>query len=330
MTLPSAGGRPGRPWQPAASLAALRARAALNADLRAFFARRGVLEVETAAFSWAAGPDPSLAPVAARIAGREGFLQTSPEFAMKRLLAAGSGDIYQLARVFRDDESGRHHNPEFTLLEWYRLGFDHHRLMAEVASLLSELLPRERFPAPARMRTFEEVLRSEAGIDAASVDVAALHAALAEHEVPWPASLAGDREALLDLLLGEVVGPALGHAGPDMVYDYPPGRAALARVHPGPPARAERFEVYLAGVELANGFHELTDAQEQRRRFEAELAVRRRLGLAQPALDEALLAALDHGLPACAGVALGVDRLLMIMLGAQRLDEVLAFPIARA
>ncbi len=321
---------PERPWRPGASRAALEARAALYARLRAFFAERGVLEVETPALSAAAGTDPALEPIGCRVAGRQRWLHTSPEFAMKRLLAAGSGDIYQLCRVFRDDECGRRHNPEFTMLEWYRLGFDHHALMDEVAELLGALLPRERFPAPARRIGFDEVLRELAGIEPAEVDAAVLRERLAAAGVPLPAGDDGGRDGLLDLLLGEVVAPALGADGPVMVYDYPPERAALARVRPGAPPRAERFEVYVAGMELANGFHELTDAAEQRRRFGQDNRLRADAGRATLPPDEALLAALDHGLPRCAGVALGVDRLLMLMLGAEHLSQVLAFDHERA
>jgi lysyl-tRNA synthetase class 2 len=321
---------PPRPWAPSASITALRRRAALLAELRAFFAARGVLEVETPVLSRAGGTDPALAPLATRVSGHVRFLHTSPEFAMKRLLAAGSGDIFQIARVFRDDESGRRHNPEFTMLEWYRVGYDHHTLMDEVAALLAAVLPRERFPAPAGRLSFSQVLATYGGIDSPSPPAGLLRERLTAAGVPVPADLADDVDGLLDLLLGDVIGPALGHDGPLMVYDYPAGRAALARIRPGDPPVAERFEVYVAGMELANGFHELCDPAEQRRRFEDERRARLAAERPCPPVDESLLAALEHGMPACAGVALGVDRLLMCMLGAERIDEVIAFGADRA
>jgi lysyl-tRNA synthetase class 2 len=319
-----------RPWQPGAGTDTLRARARLLAALRAFFQQRDVLEVETPVLSHAGGTDPALAPLVTTVGAQPMYLQTSPEFAMKRLLAAGSGDIFQIARVFRDDEVGRHHNPEFTMLEWYRCGFDHHALMDEVAALLARVLPADRFPSPARRVTFHEVLAQSADIDSAEPTAPTLRRRLSAAGVSIPEGADGDTEALLDLLLGEVVGPALGHDGPLMVYDYPASRASLAIVRGGSPPVAERFEVYVSGIELANGFHELRDPQEQRARFEAEQAVRRAAGRREVPLDEALLAALEHGLPGCAGVALGVDRLLMCMLGAEHLSDVLAFDYARA
>ncbi|MEM9387382.1 MAG: EF-P lysine aminoacylase EpmA [Pseudomonadota bacterium] len=322
---------PLRPWSPSASAAAIRARASLYRSLRAFFAAREVLEVDTPILSRASGTDPALAPLAVqRCAGRPAWLHTSPEFAMKRLLASGIGDIYQLCHVFRDDECGRHHNPEFTMLEWYRLGYDHHRLMDEVDALLHAVVPPARLQQPTVRTTFHAAVADATGLDSDMATAREFRDCLASAGVPVPEACLDDREALLDLVLGDVVGPTLGEGGPVMVYDYPASRAALAKVRPGTPARAERFEVYLRGIELANGFHELTDSEEQRRRFVAESAARERAGLAALPIDEALLAALERGLPACAGVALGVDRLLMLMLGVAHLDEVLAFPLSRA
>lgn len=320
-----------RPWSPSANADAIRARGTLYQSLRAFFAARDVLEVDTPMLSRASGTDPALAPLAVpRCAGRPAWLHTSPEFAMKRLLASGIGDIFQLCHVFRDDESGRHHNPEFTMLEWYRLGFDHHRLMDEVDDLLRTVLPPARLRQPTAKVTFHAAVAQATGLDADMATVPALLNCLAAAGVPAPEACRDDREALLDLVLGDVIGPTLGQEGPVMVYDYPASRAALARVRPGLPPRAERFELYLQGVELANGFNELTDSEEQRRRFAAESAERERAGLPSLPMDDAFLDALDHGLPPCAGVALGVDRLLMLMLGAAHLDEVLAFPLSRA
>jgi lysyl-tRNA synthetase class 2 len=241
------------------------------ACVRTFFAERGVLEVETPSLSAGGVTDPQIESLVSRVAGMPGelYLTTSPEFAMKRLLAAGSGDIYQLSKVFRDGERGRWHNPEFTLLEWYRIGFDDAALMI-------------------------------------------------------------DRDAKLDLLMGLAVGPQLGREGPCFICDYPASQASLARLKPGLPRVAARFELYLDGIELCNGFHELANPAEQRARFEQDLATRRARGQVEPRLDERLLAALEAGMPDCAGVALGFDRLAALALGATRLSEVMAFSIENA
>lgn len=323
-----------RPWQPSAPLAALRARAELLARVRAFFGVRGVLEVETPQLAAGANTDPnveSLPPV--QVAGVGAlWLQTSPEFAMKRLLAAGSGPIYQVAHAFRDGETGRLHNPEFSLLEWYRPGYDHHALMDEVEALVIEVL--ELDAAAFERLPYGEAVRRHAEVDAFGADVPALQACLRRHGVTLPQGFdrdrASERDLWLDLIMGEVVGPKLGALRPCFVYDYPASQAALARVRPGRPALAERFELYASGVELANGFHELSDAGEQARRFADDQRRRGKQGQRQPALDHALLEALQAGLPDCAGVALGLDRLLMFKLRSRHIDEVLAFPAARA
>ncbi|MEM9554287.1 MAG: EF-P lysine aminoacylase EpmA [Acidobacteriota bacterium] len=327
-------------WRPTASLAALRRRAALLARLRAFFAARGVLEVETPLLAASTVPDLHLASVRCRLelpgapSGRgDLFLQTSPEAHMKRLLAAGSGPIYQICRVVRDGEAGRRHNPEFTMLEWYRPAFDHHALMDEMDALLADVLgavPAERLTVAAAF--------ARVGVDPHRDDLDALRRRAAALGLDAPSL--DDRDDLLHLILSHTVEPDLGRGNGDTVrptflYDYPASQAALARVRPADPARdtpavAERFEVYIDGVELANGFHELTDAAEQRRRFEADRAERARRGLPVPPLDEHLLAALEHGLPPSAGVALGVDRLVLVAAGGGALADVLAFPIDRA
>lgn len=241
---------------------------------------------------------------------------------MKRLLAAGSGPIYQLCRVYRGEESGRLHNPEFTLLEWYRPGLDHHALMDEVADLLRDL----GVPPPGRV-TYGEVFAERVGLDPHSADIDCLvRRAAALGFLSEPA----DPAVLLDFLFSELVAPGLGQGGAMFVHDYPLHQAALARVRPGNPPVAERFELFMNGMEIANGFHELADAAEQQRRFEQDNQRRRAAGLPAMPLDEHLLAALAHGLPDCAGVAVGVDRLLMALTGAARIDDVLAFPFDRA
>ncbi len=317
-------------WRPAASVDGLGARADLLARIRAFFADRGVLEVETPLLSAATIPDPNLHSLSSRWRSpgdREGvtlYLQTSPEFAMKRLLAAGSGPIFQICKAFRDGEAGRRHNPEFTLLEWYRPGWDHLRLMDEVQELLAATLGA----AEGERVTYAEAFQRHAGLDPHSASDAELRGAAARAGLADPAPLA--RDDLLDLLLATVVEPELGRSGPTFLTHYPASQAALARLEADDPRVAQRFEVFLDGIELANGFGELTDASEQRRRFERDLDERRRRGLPSVPVDEHLLAALEEGLPPCSGVALGLDRLLMLALGVSDIAEVLAFPIDRA
>jgi elongation factor P--(R)-beta-lysine ligase len=317
-------------WRPSASLAALRRRAAMLASARNFFAQRGVLEVETPLLSAAAVSDPQLESLATRIAGLPGefYMHTSPEYAMKRLLAAGSGDIFQICKVFRDAERGRWHNPEFTMIEWYRLGFNDAALMDEVEALVAQLLaPQRHFEAAERL-SYSAALERHAGVDAHRSSDAELSAAAQAHGIVCDAQL--DRDAKLDLLMGLIVGPKLGRERPCFICDYPASQAALARVKPGLPAVAARFELYLDGVELANGFHELQDAAEQRQRFNRDLGVRAERGLPQRPLDEHLLAALQTGLPECAGVALGFDRLVALALSADALAGAMAFTIDNA
>lgn len=345
-------------WRPTASRAALARRAEIAAAVRAFFAERGVLEVETPLLSAAATPEPHLASLAARDPqpgdDRTWWLATSPELPMKRLLAAGVGPIFQLARVVRGGEGGRRHNREFTLLEWYRPGWDHHRLAEEVVDLLAAVLGEraglERgtgtAAAPAAggptaggatalgavRLTYAEAFRRHAGVDPHHAPIAELDAAIRAAGVAGPAFAGDDRDGRLHLLMALVVEPALG-PGTVVVHDFPASQASLARVRPATatePALAERFEVFVAGIELANGFHELTDAAEQRRRFAADLAHRRAAGLPQPPFDERFLAALEAGLPPSAGVALGFDRLVMLATGATSIDQVIAFPADRA
>jgi elongation factor P--(R)-beta-lysine ligase len=317
-------------WRPSASLGTLQRRAALLAESRIFFAERRVLEVETPILSASAVSDPQIESLACEVAGfaRPFYLATSPEYAMKRLLAAGSGDIYQICRVFRDAERGRWHNPEFTMIEWYRRGFDDSALMAEVEELVTRLLaPRRRLNSAQRL-TYAQALERYAGVDIRSADDAQLSAAAARHGVACEAKL--DRDAKLDLLMGLIVGPQLGREAPCFVCDYPASQAALARLKPGQPAVAARFELYIDGLELANGFHELADPGEQRARFTKDLATRGARGQAQPPVDEQLLAALEAGMPDCAGVALGFDRLVAVDLGCAGLSQAMAFAIERA
>jgi lysyl-tRNA synthetase class 2 len=316
-----------RDWRPTACIETLRVRAEVLATIRSFFAERGVLEVDTPVLSAATVTDLHLQSFVCRLdcgAGQALYLQTSPEFAMKRLLAAGMGAIFQIARAFRDGESGRRHNPEFTLLEWYRPGWDHHELMDEIDDLLAAVLDT----SPADRLTYAQAFQRHVGVDphkARSPDLQALVAQIGVREVE---SL--HRDDLLNLLLTHIVEPKLGRDRPNFIHDYPASQAALARIRSGDPALAERFEVYVDGVELANGYHELTDPAEQRRRFESDLEERSRRGLTVVPIDERLLAALEEGMPDCAGVALGVDRLVMLKIGVDDISEVIAFPTERA
>jgi elongation factor P--(R)-beta-lysine ligase len=317
-------------WLPSATRETLLRRAAMLAGVRAFFAARRVLEVETPILSAAAVSDPQLESLATRIAGLPGefYLQTSPEYSMKRLLAAGSGDIYQICKVFRDEQRGRWHNPEFTMIEWYRLGFDDAALMDEVEALVGSLLKPQRTLPPAERLNYSTALERHAGVDAYQSSDAELAAAAQRHGIVCDARL--DRDARLDLLMGLVVGPRLGRDRPCFICDYPASQAALARIRPGLPAVAARFELYLDGVELANGFHELQDAAEQRARFSRDLNTRRERDQPQRPIDEHLLAALEHGMPDCAGVALGFDRLVAVALSADALGQVMAFTVDNA
>lgn len=307
----------------------LELRAGALATIRRFFAAREVLEVETPALSTAAATDPMLESLSCELDSPPGrhYLQTSPEHAMKRLLAAGSGDIFQVARVYRGGELGRWHQPEFTLLEWYRIGFDEFDLMAEVHELLALLLADPTGNLPRLDLRFADAFESAFGVDALYLDAGA-HARLVEalesRGIGVPSGL--DTDALLDLAIGSAMTTDWPRDTAVFLYDYPPSQAALAAIKPGDPPVAARFEVFVNGIELGNGFRELTDAAEQRRRFEADLVTRRAMGLTEPPMDGELLAALEHGLPECSGVAIGVDRVLALVAGADSLGAVLNFP----
>ena len=320
----------GRDWRPEACRRALELRARVNARIRAFLEARGVLEVETPALCQAVAPEANITPLAVAAGEGRRWLHTSPELAMKRLLAAGSGPIYQLCHVWRAGERGRWHNPEFSLLEWYRPGFRLTQLMDEVEALVQQVAEGIRpLPMPFVRMTWAEAFARFAGLsDPHRAPVEALRAVLAQRGVEVAAVAENDLDAWRDLVLVHCVEPALPAAV--FLHDYPASQAALAHVRPGDPPVAERFEVYLGGLELANGFFELRDPVEQRRRFRQENQRRETAGLAPLPLDEAFLAALEAGLPPTAGVALGVDRLLMWLLGAERIDAVLAFPWERA
>ena len=323
-------------WRPTASSGALRARAALLARTREFFAGRGVLEVDTPLVVNAPVSDVHIASARVELAAGPAaapprlYLHTSPEYAMKRLLAAGSGDIYQICHVVRGDERGRLHNPEFTLVEWYRLGVGLTRLMDEVEALARVLLAPVAAAHRSERLSYGEAFQREIGLDPLTAPDGELGAAAARFGLEPGTRGARDRDGLLEFLMACAVGPRLGRGALTFVHGYPASQAALARLDPGDPRTALRFELYCDGVELANGFEELQSEREQRARFERDNAERAHAGLPVAAPDERLLAALASGLPGCAGVALGFDRTLMLALGATHIDEVLAFPTARA
>jgi lysyl-tRNA synthetase class 2 len=315
-------------WPPSAGLEALRLRARLLGRIRAFFAERGVLEVETPAVAACGASDVHIASLSTTCrAGARLYLQTSPEFAMKRLLAAGSGPIYQVCKAFRDGESGRLHNTEFTLLEWYRPGFDHHALMDELHALMDRVLGNPA--SSARRLSYRDAFATHAGIDPFQATPNELLRAANGCGLVGSGDAPPDRDLLLDVLFTHAVQPRFG-AGRVYVYDYPASQAALARVRDSRPPVAERFELFLDGIEIANGYHELADAAEQRERFAADGRARERLGLEPMPVDERLLAALEHGLPDCAGVAVGLDRLFMVAAGERSIEAVMAFPVTRA
>lgn len=315
-------------WRPSADLDVLRQRASLLAAVRTFFDRRGVWEVDTPLLAAHTVTDPVLEPLIVQRCGASGrprYLQTSPEYAMKRLLAAGSGPIYQIAHAFRDDEQGRWHNPEFTLLEWYRPGLDLDGLMAEVADLVLPLLGRQ---CSQRFR-YRDLFRETLSLDPFTATDAEL--AAAARRCVDTGDMTGGRDLWLDLLMTHAIEPGLAEQGVVFVHDYPASQAALARCRWLDGVQvAARFELYIDGVELANGFHELADAGEQSRRFAADNRVRRERGLPEREPDGNLLAALEAGLPDCSGVALGLDRLLMVMCGAPQLSAVIPFDWQRS
>jgi lysyl-tRNA synthetase class 2 len=323
-------------WQPTASFDALRLRAALNARIRTFFAERGVVEVETPVMSVAGNTEPNIASFSLSFNGRTDgaprtrWLRTSPEYPLKRLLAAGFGDCYELGRVFRDGEAGGRHNPEFTMLEWYRLGWDHRALVEETADVINAALSLVDRQVPLVQVRYRDLYRERLGVDPMTATDSELRDALGEVVID-PQGLT--RDDWLDLLMTHRLQPDFRADRMLAIHDYPASQCALARLRDdgdGQPPVAERFELYLGPLELANGYHELRDSVEQGARFERDRQTREHRGDAAPPRDERFLASLAAGLPHCAGVALGIDRLMMAMLGTDRIADVLAFDFAHA
>ena len=316
-------------WQPSAALSELRFRADILANIRAFFLARGVLEVETPLMCRASVTDPFIDSIPAlyqahpQETAERFYLQTSPEYAMKRLLAAGSGSIFQLCKAFRQAENGRVHNPEFTMLEWYRIDFSHLQLMKEVDELLQTIF----HTPPANYISYHQLFRDCLDVDVRHATLDTLKQCAIANEIHTAAEIT-DCDTWLNLLMTHCIEPALGSDRPCFIFDFPASQAALARINPDGETAA-RFEVYYHGMELANGFHELQDANEQRKRFEKNNAARRELQLEVMPIDELFLAGLHSGLPDCAGVALGVDRLVMLAAGKNSIHDVISFDVSR-
>ena len=310
----------------------LRLRAETYAHIRAFFAGRDVLEVETPILSAAGNTDPNIQSFRTRFSGHvdagapERWLRTSPEFPLKRLLAAGLGDCYELGRVFRDGEAGGRHNPEFTMLEWYRVGWDEAKLAREVIDLLERVLVQAGHTFDIVETTYRSLFRDALGIDPLTDPVERLQVPLASSGID-PEGL--ERDDWLDLLMTHKIQPAFPRDRITVVSDYPASQCALARIRQDDPPVAKRFETYVGPYEVANGYHELNDPVEQRARFERDNAKRRARGLDEVPIDESLLAVLGR-MPDCAGVALGVERLLMVLARTDAIADVLAFPFSEA
>ncbi|WP_114241023.1 EF-P lysine aminoacylase EpmA [Dyella sp. C9] len=310
----------------------LHLRARVYALIRSFFAERNVLEVETPILSAAGNTDPNIESFSTRFSGHvdagspERWMRTSPEYPLKRLLASGVGDCYELGRVFRNGEAGGRHNPEFSMLEWYRVGWDHHRLMEETIALVEAALAMVGRRAEVWVEGYRQLFIDELGIDPAHSPIEELQAAMGDSYVN-PDGLT--RDDWLDLLITHRLQPTFPSNRITVIHDYPASQCALAKVRRGDPPIAERFEVYLGRYELANGYHELNDAAEQRQRFERDNAVRRSRGQREVPIDERLLEVLD-AMPDCAGVAMGIERLLMCLVGTDAIADVLSFPFSEA
>lgn len=317
-------------WQPTASVKNLLTRAKLLAEIRRFFTDRGLLEVETPVLSEFGVTDVHLATFSTEFISPFGeqsktlWLSTSPEYHMKRLLAAGSGPIFQIGKVFRNEEAGNRHNPEFTMLEWYRPHFDMYRLINEVDDLLQQILECP----PAESMSYQFAFQQYVGLDPLSADLSELVEKAEKHQLMGAEN--ESRDTLLQFLFSTVVEPQIGQEAPVVVYHFPASQAALAQISSEDLRVAERFEFYYKGLELANGFHELSDAREQLRRFQQDNLQREKMGLPVRAIDTRLLAALQAGIPNCSGVALGVDRVLMIAMGTESIKDVISFAIDNA
>ena len=327
-------------WMPACDIEHLRLRATVLSAIRTFFEQRSVLEVETPLLCHATGTDPQLdffssnyhcVPNNKGIKNKEMFLQTSPEFAMKRLLAAGSGSIFQICKAFRNGESGRLHNPEFSILEWYRLGFNLDQLMAEVAELLVQLMKNHCHIESVHKVSYSELFEQVTGLNPLVFCQKSYARYASENAIGDAVSICENDHAMwLDFMFSFKVQPVLANHQIAMVYGYPAIQSSLARINQDNPLIADRFEVFINGVEIGNGFFELSDAKEQERRFDQEISSRCTKGLPAVEKDKRFLEALQFGLPDCSGIALGLDRLLMMIANVETLNDVIAFPFDKA
>jgi lysyl-tRNA synthetase class 2 len=319
-------------WRPKSSFIHLKKRAQILNKIRRFFEARDVLEVDTPLMCRTAATDPYLYPIPAQyLSGSESeklYLQTSPEFPMKRLLAAGSGSIFQICKAFRNDEVGKIHNPEFTILEWYRIGFNHHDLMDEMSDFLIEILQ----DPPAKRITYQDLFLQYVRLDPHTARLDELKNAAIQHDIHVSGGTEQfDQDDWLNLIMTHKIEPNLGFEQPIFIYNYPASQAALAKIRTGDNHLqvAERFEVYIRGMEMANGYHELSDAAEQLKRFQQDRENHLKLKREQIPIDQHLLSALNAGLPDCAGVALGIDRLMMLAMNLENIEEVISFTIDR-
>ncbi len=311
-------------WKPTASLQLLKQRANLNTAIREYFASTGALEVETQMLGKSPVSDPNIASLEVQLSGTSDphFLHTSPEYQMKRLLAAGTPDIFQICHVFRDAESGHRHQPEFTMLEWYRHSFSLDEIIRETLRIIDLAKPQTTKLQKIR---YQDAMLQAVGIDVLDPDESLIDEVLDSDQFQGTLSLSEK----LDWLMAHHVVSRFCADTLTVIYDYPANQAALARLNPDDPRCADRFEIFAGDLELANGFVELTDADEQRRRFEADMASREARGETPRPPDEDLLAALASGLPDCAGVALGLDRLLMHASGLRSISDGQAFAVHR-
>jgi len=319
-------------WQPSASIKNLKQRAEIIRNIREFFYQRNVMEVETPTLSQASVTDIHLISFNTQFVGpnfSKGlplYLQTSPEYAMKRLLAGGSGAIFQISKAFRNEESGKHHNPEFSMLEWYRPGFDHFELMDEIDLLMQFILKCDK----AQRITYQNAFETVFNVNPLTASLEMLKKLCEQHGFENIAQNETDKDTLLQLLFSMVVEPTIGQKQPCFIYDFPASQAALAKINKDNPKVADRFELYFKNMELANGFNELTDANEQLKRFASDNQKRASMGLVQVQPDHNLIDALASGMPECAGVALGIDRLIMLALEQSQIKDVISFDIERA
>ena len=317
-------------WQSVAELESMKKRARMLQSIRAFFVERDVLEVDTPSLSASAATDLHIESFMTAMQRQSYYLHTSPEYPMKRLLASGYPSIYQICKVYRREEQGVFHNPEFTMLEWYRLGFDYKQLMDEVQDLLAALSVECGLIASSKKISYQQAFMQTLQIDPLNTTIDECRQCCLQQQIEIPQGMSDQHlDDWLDWILTQAVAPAFNQNGFTILYDYPASQCALATISEDGSV-AERFEVFYGELELANGFNELTDAKEQRARFESDKNKRQQAGLELMPIDENFLQALEAGFPKCAGVAIGLDRLLMVLTAKQAISDVLAFPFDRA